>query len=102
MKVWITKYALSRTGLFECEAHQAEGFDQGVIEVWRDDRPNGTAMIYPRDLWCETRELAVAAADRMRQEEIGRLANRIIELAAMDFDRLTKDATAEPAATEQT
>ena len=76
MKVWITKYALTR-GIFELEV------DSCGIDV-----VNGKESLYPyfEGDWRKTKEEAVLRANCMREQKIKSLKKQIEKLEKMKFD----------------
>lgn len=78
MKVWITKYALTR-GIFEMEVKSMSKDGSAVYgETWRD-------AYYSRD-WYKRKTDAVKRAKEMRKREIARLENKIKKLKEKRFE----------------
>ncbi|MGL4965667.1 MAG: hypothetical protein ACRC67_30880 [Inquilinus sp.] len=77
MKVWITKYALTR-GIQEVEAEHRG--DDVVLP-----KGNGFWGVIAKPHWHETREAAVARAEAMRKKRINTLKKQIARLAKMEF-----------------
>lgn len=79
MKVWITKYALTK-GIFEMEVESQSEDGKGVYgKVWSDGY-HGEGKE-----WHRTKESAIRRAEEMRQKKIARLKNQIEKLEQMKF-----------------
>ncbi len=76
MKVWITKYALTR-GLFEIDAKVDGKYASGPD-------PAGNWKIFTRE-WTKTREEAVKVAEQMKTRRIASLRRSMKKLEEMKF-----------------
>ena len=89
MKVWITKYALSKTGIFEIEnASICEGlYGKGMI------RDADVKFAYYHDEgkeWHRSYEAACVRAEQMRKAKIATLRKQIARLEALTFTKEAK------------
>ena len=81
MKVWISKYALSK-GIYEREVKQGEIYPDTVyINAWRESFHGGEGKE-----WHKTREDAVRRAEEMRIKKIASLKKQIEKLEKMKFE----------------
>lgn len=83
MKVWITKYALTK-GIEEKEAVECPGFE-GMIRV------NGCSVFASNyhgegDEWHRNHDLALKQAEEMRQKKIASLKKQIEKLEKLRFE----------------
>lgn len=82
MKIYVTKYALSR-GVFEAEAE----VDENGFAVVRRSGWTGFDQYFHgegRD-WCSTKEQALEAAEKMRIKRIASLEKQVAKLKALPF-----------------
>lgn len=77
MRVWITKYALSK-GIFECEAEVCSDINPAMI----DARSHG---YYHGHDWHRSYDAAVVRAEDMRRAKIKSLEKQLAKLEALDF-----------------
>ena len=80
MKIFITQWALTE-GIMEREATAT----QWPRMVSCRPFPNKLLTFFRKPYWHETREEAVAQAERMRQSTIRSLRRRLAKLEAMTF-----------------
>lgn len=80
MKVWITKYALTK-GIIEMECVQF-----GDISVREVGNPFPTYYHGEGDEWHRTKESAIKKAEEMRQKKIESLKKQIKKLEEMRFE----------------
>lgn len=80
MKVWITKYALTR-GILEMECAQF-----GDISVKEVGNPFPTYYHGEGNEWHRTKESAIQKAEEMRQKKIASLKKQIKKLEEMRFE----------------
>lgn len=78
MKVWITKYALTR-GILEREV---EDCGDGIV---KDDSSYITCYYNKKD-YCLDNESAIAKAEEMRKKKIDSLKKQIDKLEKMKFE----------------
>jgi len=64
MKVWITKYALTSSGIYDEEVKQCDNFPSSV---------KGIRHTFMRGEWWHTKEEAITEACRMRDTKIKQL-----------------------------
>ena len=76
MKVWITKYALTK-GIFELKVRS----DGGEVVIGAE-----SLSPYYYGEWSKTKQEAVEIAEQMRLEEIAYLKNQIEKLEKMKFE----------------
>lgn len=83
MKVWITKYALTK-GIFEAETvnHSTDN----TVNVHYMGELSYCIHWFCRPDWCETHERAVARAEEMRAKKIESLKKQITKLENMKFE----------------
>ena len=81
MKVWITKYALSR-GIIEADG-EFTGFDS--VSILNRDLSLPTHWFYKGD-WHSDKESAIKKAEEMRQKKISSLKKQIKKLEEMRFE----------------
>jgi hypothetical protein len=82
MKVWITKYALTR-GLFEVDAEiTGNGYAHFKLGGWG----GSTAT----KAWTKTRDEAVTVAKAMRDRKVKALKQQASRLAVLTFERDAK------------
>lgn len=79
MKVYITKYALSK-GIFELEVEQSKNFPDMVCGFIYDDHYHGEGIE-----WHRTMEAAITRAEEMRLKKIRSLKKQIEKLERMKF-----------------
>lgn len=86
MKVWITKYALSK-GIFAQEVTPCQFMNSGRVfyvpegrPEWQREYANGEGKE-----WHRTRESAIARAEEMRTAKIASLKKQIAKLEKMEF-----------------
>lgn len=87
MKVWITKYALTR-GIFEAEVEER---DRGMVRLV-DHRPVGYGILFHaegRD-WHRTLESALARCEVMREAKLKSLEKSSAKLRKLDFAKMAK------------
>lgn len=80
MKVWVTKYALTR-GLFEMNA---EIIDRGAKHVYAKGKGPSGGHIFTRE-WTKTREEAIEKAEKMKKARITSLKRAITKMQAKTF-----------------
>ena len=80
MKVWITKYALTR-GIYEIEAKVCKSVNSQMIQ----EVGGQYSMYYHNDEWHETKKEAVAYAESMRDKKIASLKKKIKNLKELKF-----------------
>lgn len=78
MKIWITKYALTR-GIIEREV---EDRGDGIV---KDDSSYITSYYHKKD-YCLDYESAIAKAEEMRKKKIESLKKQIEKLEKMKFE----------------
>lgn len=80
MKVWITKYALTK-GIFEMDV-ESQSEDGKVVygKAWNQCF-HGQGVD-----WCKTKAAAIARAEEMRNKKITSLKNQIEKLEEMKFN----------------
>lgn len=78
MKVWITKYALTK-GIFEKEV---EGCGDGMAK----ESENHFPTYYHGTEWHVDRQSAIEKSEEMRQKKIASLKKQIEKLERMKFD----------------
>ena len=81
MKVWITKYALTR-GIIEADG---ELTSSDSVSILNRDLSLPTHWFYNGD-WHSDKESAIQKAEEMRQEKIASLKNQIEKLEEMRFE----------------
>lgn len=81
MKVWITKYALSR-GIIEADG---EFTSSDSVSILNRDLPLSTHWFYKGD-WHSDKESAIKKAEEMRQKKIESLKKQIKKLEEMRFE----------------
>lgn len=81
MKVWITKYALSR-GIIEADG---EFTSSDSVSILNRDLPLPTHWFYKGD-WHSDKESAIKKAEEMRQKKIENLKKQIQKLEEMRFE----------------
>lgn len=79
MKIWITKYALTR-GIIEAEIDMRIG--ESITITWINKCP-GT--YFKPDEWFESKEDAIKKAEEMRKTEIEKLIKKIKRLEKKKF-----------------
>lgn len=79
MRVYITKYALSK-GIFELEVEQSRNFPDMLTGFRYDDHYHGEG-----EEWHRTIESAVAKAEEMKSKKIESLKKQIEKLERMKF-----------------
>lgn len=87
MKVWITKYALTR-GVFEAEVEERES---GMVKLV-GPRPIGHGICFHaenRD-WHRTFESALKRCEVMRAAKLKSLEKQVAKIRALDFARMAK------------
>ena len=84
MKVWITKYALTR-GLFEAETDPTHTASMRLVR----GAPAREMYVQASD-WRMTLSDAIDRADNMRKAKINSLREKIAALEAMDFNATAK------------
>jgi len=82
MKVWITKYALTK-GIFEIEAEVCEFISPDMIKEVGCEYP--TYYHGKGKDWHKTREDAVKRADEIRKKKVVSLRKKIEKLESMIF-----------------
>jgi hypothetical protein len=83
MKVWITKYALTK-GVFEAEVVGEYG--ERMIRVKDASGLNGISYYHGQDVeWCATLERARNRAAEMRDLKLQSLRKQIAKLEKMEF-----------------
>ena len=80
MKVWITKYALTK-GLFEINA---EIIDRGAKHVYAKGKSPSGDSIFTRE-WANTRAEAVIKAEAMKKARVASLKRAIAKMQAKTF-----------------
>ena len=80
MKVWITKYALTR-GIFEMEVKSQSKDGTAVYGKAWDDCYRGEGKE-----WHRTKESAIQKTEEMRQKKIDSLKKQIEKLERMKFE----------------
>lgn len=80
MKVWITKYALTQ-GVYEVEGEAS--FRDGMFCVPRSEK--SFAAYYHKPDWHETKEEAIAQAEKMREAKVKSLERQLAKIQAMQF-----------------
>lgn len=80
MKIWITKYALTK-GILEKEAEVDDSKRMARVVSGL-----GWTEYYHRDDWHKTQEAAKAQAEVMRKKKIVSLAGQMAKLQALRFD----------------
>lgn len=83
MKVWITKYALTK-GIYEVAVINSQD-DENSVGVYCPNLPYSHQRLYKPD-WHETHEEAVARADEMRLKKIESLQKQINNLENLKFE----------------
>ena len=81
MKVWITKYALTR-GIIEADG---ELTSSDSVSILNRDLSLPTHWFYKGD-WHSDKESAIAKAEEMRQKKIESLKKQIEKLEEMKFE----------------
>ena len=81
MKVWITKYALTR-GILQADG-EADG---SMFEVTDSRHPGALKIYYHGDEWHIKRAAAVKRAEEMRRKKIASLRRQITRLEALIFE----------------
>ena len=84
IRVWVTKYALT-SGIRDVEVEVCSDIDPDMVT---ETVPGFVANHYHgkgRE-WHETRDGAIARADKMRQKKIAALKKQIAKLEAMKFE----------------
>lgn len=81
MKVWITKYALSK-GIKETEVKQSNSFPEIVHGKDLYDSYHGEGKE-----WHRTKESALARAEEMRKKKIDSLRKQIEKLEKLRFEQ---------------
>ena len=79
MKLWITKYALTK-GISEIEC---EDFENGAVK--ETENPFPTFYHGEGSEWHQTKESAIKKAEEMRQKKIESLKKQIEKLEQMKF-----------------
>jgi hypothetical protein len=79
MKIWITKYALTR-GIIEREGRLCERTDGQPSTMVKTDMG-----YYHAPDWHESKAVAVERARVMRDEKVGSVGRTLKKLAALDF-----------------
>lgn len=87
MKIWITKYALTK-GILEKEAEI--DFHETMASVPSADIRLGWTDYFHRPNWHKTQEEARARAEVMRQKKIASLERQLAKLRAIRFDVIGK------------
>lgn len=82
MKVWISKYALTASGIFEVDVIHGPDATGWV----RTNAPPGHLISYPPGDWHESRAEAMTVARCWRAIEIQKHRDRITELEALTFE----------------
>lgn len=80
MKVWITKYALTK-GVFEINAEICEDTQESMIE----EVGAGWLTYYHKPHWWPSKESALLRAEQMRNAKIKSLQKQITKLDKMTF-----------------
>ena len=81
MKVWITKYALTR-GIIEAEG-KLTSYDS--MRVVNQDLPLASRWFYNGE-WYSDKQSAIKKAEEMRQKKIESLKKQIKKLEAMKYE----------------
>lgn len=94
MKIWITKYALTK-GIIEADTEKdlslhrkvKIGDNKGKLIYFPEncDMKLPYSAIFPKD-YCDTKAKAVKKSEQMRIEKILKLKNQIQQLESMKFD----------------
>jgi hypothetical protein len=84
MKVYITKYALTR-GIIEAEVSRQRANEDGYVVVFWDGGLNGENVFGPTE-WRWEREAAVARAEEMRKAKIASHKKQIARLEKLRFE----------------
>lgn len=86
MKVWITKYCLTK-GIFEFEAERCGEYGERLYDMVHDISGGSQSIYYHGEGkdWHITRESAISRAESMRIKKIASLKKSIMELEAMVF-----------------
>ncbi len=82
MKVWITKYALTK-GIYEVIGELEEGYFKF--------NTNYGLICFPSDQFALTHEMAIQKAEKMRADKIERLQKSITKLEKLSFRKAGKD-----------
>lgn len=80
MKVWITKYALTQ-GIYEVEGEVS--VENNIFCVPRTEKTFAT--YYHKPHWHETKEEAVAQAEKMRVAKLKALEKQVAKIKALQF-----------------
>lgn len=81
MKVWITKYALTR-GILAAEASHAGGV---IATVKRGEHFFRHSTLFFNSEWHRTRESALTRAEEMRAKKLASLRKQIDRLEKLNF-----------------
>ena len=80
MKVWITKYALTR-GIFEMDIESQSEDGKSVYGKAWNQCYHGQGIE-----WCKTKAAAIARAEEMRRKKITSLKKKIGQLEGLKFE----------------
>ena len=84
MKVWITKYALTK-GIYEIDAEFCESVDPTMQMIKNPTNRYGEYYNGEGKEWHKTKEKAVEGANSMRLDKIKSLKKQIEKLEKMEF-----------------
>ena len=88
MKVWITKYALTK-GIYSADVVGNMGTgDTGVCVV--DINGHNRQSYFFRNDWHKTKKAAIARAKEMRKKKIASLKKQIKKIEGLDFDKMVE------------
>lgn len=82
MKVYITKYALTKKGIIEAEATDFSRYG----EIWRAKAGEDEYSYLCADEYSSSRDEAVIRANEMRQKKIASLKKQIARLESLKFE----------------
>lgn len=80
MRVWITKYALTR-GIFEMDVESQSEDGKAVYGKAWNQCFHGQGIE-----WCKTKAAAIARAEEMRRKKIASLKKKIGQLESLKFE----------------
>ena len=84
MKVWITKYALTK-GIREADASVVEEHPN-MIEIKRGSSPGYLGEYFHKGEWYDTREAAVKQAENMRKSKVISIEKQLARIKALTFE----------------
>lgn len=85
MKVWITKYALTR-GILELDSETVEGFRVKGDSIYYFEQ-SGYPQGFHKGEWYENQQMAITKAEEMRQKKLASLKQQIEKLEKIVFEQ---------------